>query len=161
MKTALLIVDVQTYFLEGAPQNFSRRIADHITNNAYDLVAFTVFKNHDESNFVRTLNWNKCFSEEDSTLPKELQLYQNNENMFIRATYSGFETTHLDEYLKENEITKIIICGVDSEACVLATAFSAFDRGYAVEVNFDLTYSSGDLKNEARAIAERTLKPKS
>lgn len=160
MKTALVIIDVQKYFLEGAPQGFSSRIADHIKTSAYDSIVFTVFKNNPESNFVKTLNWEKCFSEEDTSLPEILQPYVFKENLFIRSTYSGFETTDLHAFLKNHGTHKVVLCGVDSEACVLATAFSAFDKGYAVEINFDLTYSSGSLTRQARAIADRTLKPK-
>jgi nicotinamidase-related amidase len=51
----------------------------------------------------------------------------------------------------------LVICGIDSDACVLATAFEAFDLGYHVKINFDLTYSSNDLHKAAQLIAERNI----
>ncbi|MDB5186143.1 MAG: isochorismatase hydrolase family protein [Candidatus Saccharibacteria bacterium] len=90
-------------------------------------------------------------------LPKEFNPFVTGKNVFTRATYSGFNSTTLNDYLKSKNTQKVVLCGVDTDACVLATAFDAFDYGYFVDVNFGLTYSGGDLEKEAQAIIKRSL----
>jgi nicotinamidase-related amidase len=157
MNKALVVVDVQQFFLYDAPDELPQKIADHIQSNSYDTIAFTVFKNTPDSNFVRSLNWSKCDRDEDARLPDEFKPYIATDNVFERATFSGFSGTGLDEYLRDRHIKEITICGVDTDACVLGTAFSAFDNGYLINVDFNLTYSGGGLEREARAIFNRSL----
>jgi nicotinamidase-related amidase len=157
MKTALIVVDVQYFFLHSAPNDLPKNIANHIDIESYDVVAFTVFKNTPSSNFVRSLKWNKCFSEDDTKLPDKFKPYISSDNVFTRNTYSGFTGTSLHEFLQNNDVQKVVLCGIDTDACVLATAFSAFDNGYLVDVDFELTFSGGGLEKEAQAIIRRSL----
>jgi len=157
MKTALIVIDVQKFFIHDAPDDLVSKIVDHIEHTSYDAVAFTIFKNNPDSNFVKSLDWSKCLNTEDTQLPDAFSAYVTDTNVFTRAAYSGFTTTKLDDYLKQNDIDKVVLCGVDTDACVLATTFSAFDYGYLIDVNTDLTYSGGGLEKEAQAIMYRSL----
>ena len=157
MSNALLIVDVQHYFMKDAPDELPQRIANHYKALNYDQVAFTVFKNEPGSNFVKSLKWDKCSEAEDAQLPGEFSEMATQHNTFTRACYSAFKTTDLHSYLQEHGVERLIICGVDSDACVLATAFEAFDLGYHVKIDFSLTYSSNDLHKAAQLIAERNI----
>jgi nicotinamidase-related amidase len=157
MSNALLIVDVQSYFMKDAPDDLPRRIVNHHNALNYDYVVFTNFKNEPDSNFVKLLKWDKCGTEEDAQLPNEFSNFATRHNTFTRASYSAFKTTDLHDYLQQKHVEQLIICGVDSDACVLATAFEAFDLGYHVKINFDLTYSSNDLHKAAQLIAERNI----
>lgn len=159
MKNALVVIDVNNFFLKDAPSDFADRIARHIETINYNVVAFPVFKNTPDSNFAKSLNWTKCESEEDARLPDTLQKYANHENTFKRATYSAFSNTNLHEFLQVNKIDELVLCGIDTDACVLATAFSAFDFGYKVYVNFDLTFSTNDLEESAQAIIKEAILP--
>jgi nicotinamidase-related amidase len=154
---ALVVVDVNHFFLESAAESFAEDIANHIRQSHYDLIVFSVFRNRPDSNFVKSLNWTKCDSEEDAALPGALKKFMNDQNVFQKATYSAFTETKIDDYLRENNIDEITLCGIDTDACVLATAFSAFDRGYKVHVNFDLTFSGNDLGGSARMIIEQSI----
>jgi nicotinamidase-related amidase len=51
--------------------------------------------------------------------------------------YSAFESTELQRWLADRGIRAIVLCGVVTYACVLATAFSAFDRGFDVVLATD------------------------
>jgi nicotinamidase-related amidase len=157
MTKALIVVDVQKFFLYAAPDDLVAKIVRHIRKHDYDAIAFTVFKNNLESNFVKSLNWTKCSRDEDTILPREFDPYINAQNVVSRSTYSAFSGTNLDQYLRERNIDTVVLCGVDTDACVLATAFSAFDLGYKIRVDFAITYSNGELEDEARAILERSL----
>lgn len=157
MNKALIVVDVQRFFLHDAPSTLPVKIADEIAKGSYSAVAFTVFKNTTDSNFSRSLKWDKCCAQNDIELPADFSPYIHTDNVFERHTYSGFNGTQLHEYLQKNTIEQLVLCGVDTDACVLATAFSAFDLGYRVDVNFELTFSGGDLEEEAQAILRRSI----
>jgi nicotinamidase-related amidase len=49
-----------------------------------------------------------------------------------KAGYSAFDDTRLEAELRSRGVTTLILAGVVTYACVLATGFSAFDRGFDV-----------------------------
>lgn len=155
MSNALLVVDVQQYYLSSIPAELPKKIADHYQSVSYDHIVFAVFRNTSGSNFVRSLKWDKCSSANDATLPQELAALPG--PVFERAYYSAFKNPELHRYLQSMGVERLVLCGVDSEACVLATAFEAFDLGYHLTVDFNLTYSTGDLDKSAQKIINRSL----
>lgn len=69
--------------------------------------------------------------------------------------YSAFEATDLEAMLRQRGITTLIMCGVVTYACVLATAFSGFDKGFDVVLARDATGSwSDDLGDAAARIVD-------
>lgn len=160
MNKVLLVIDVQSYFLKGAPTDLPDRIAEHIRNNDYDLVVFTVFKGKKGSNYERTLRWSSCLDEADLAIPKALSEFVGIDNKFTKTTYSAFSDGKLQKYLKENEVQAIDICGIDLDACVLTTAYTAFDLGYDTKVLFELSYSRFDLTDSLTKIITRNIQSK-
>src|SRR5262249_24235689 len=61
-----------------------------------------------------------------------------------KAGYSAFEGTDLDLQLRARGIKTVIMAGVITYACVLATAFSAFDRDFDVVLATDAVGSWND-----------------
>jgi ureidoacrylate peracid hydrolase len=53
--------------------------------------------------------------------------------------YSGFVSTYLDQFLRANLITTLIVTGVATNVCVESTARDSFMRDYQVVVPADLT----------------------
>lgn len=157
MATALLIVDVQQFYLDDLPADFVQRIVNHEKALSYDEVLFTVFQNTPDSNLVHSLKWTKCDKDEDAALPAAFHELVRNDNVFKRSTYSAFKGTGLHDYLQSRGVDRLIICGTDTDACVLATAFEAFDLGYHVKVEFSLTFSGNDYQAEAEKIIRKTI----
>lgn len=157
MKTALIVIDVQNYFLKKTPKSLPSEIAKQAVNHSYDLVLFTVFKNKDNSNFTKSLSWDECKSGDDIKLASELQTLVTMGSIFTKSTYSAMKATDLNEYLQTNNIGRLDLCGMDTDGCVLATAFDAFDCGYEVNVLFDLSYSSAGLDESAKKIILRNI----
>lgn len=160
MNTALAVIDVQTYFLQRSPKDMPQRIADHIERSNYDLILFTTFKNREGSNWELSLGWKKCQNEEDVKIAKELQKYSSSNNLFTKATYSAFKAEGFEGLLKAHKIDRLELCGIDLEACVLATAYEAFDKGYEVKVLFDLSHSRAGYEEAAKSIILRDLQTK-
>lgn len=158
MKKALLVIDVQRYFLQKSPAQLPGKIIQYINRSNYDYVAFTAFRNVPGSNWEKSLGWKKCQSDKDLELPKEFKSLVTPNNTFEKHTYSALKSPlGLLERLRQLEIEEIDLCGIDTEACVLATAYDAFDQGFKVNVLFDLSYSRAGYETTAKAIINRTI----
>ena len=140
MKTALVVVDVQNYFANKHTTKIAKKISDFISEHRqdFDFILFTKFVNKDDSNYVKLLNWEKCFSSPDTDIPSEFSEFVDEDNVFIKTAYSAFKSKKFCSFLKMNNIKKLFLCGIDTDACIVATAFDAFDLGYEVKILKDL-----------------------
>ncbi len=162
MKTALIIVDVQNYFINEYTKELPLKIADYIDKNKFDYLLFTKFVNNKNSNFFKILNWKKCLGSPETDIVSVLQKFIKKNNVFDKSSYSIFKSKKLADFLKKNRITKLFICGIDTDACILASAFEGFDLGYQITILHDLCHShyGKDLHDSAFKIIEKNLKEK-
>lgn len=63
------------------------------------------------------------------------------EIVVTKHEYSGFHDTTLNTYLANNDISDILVVGVNTNVCVAATVFDAYHRGYSVTVLSDCVTS--------------------
>lgn len=61
-----------------------------------------------------------------------------------KPTYSAFASRPLKRTLVERGATCLVITGVETDVCVLATVLGAIDRGYRVIMPLDAVCSSTD-----------------
>lgn len=165
MKKALIVVDVQKYFAVEQAKDLPKKIVGYLTDSAseYDVVLFTKFRNDPSSNFHTLLNFTDVTQSPDTDLHDELLPFVTDENTFEKTTYSAMKSQELMEYLSEHNVRELHLCGVSLDACVLATAFDAFDLGYDVSVLDNLCSVSSardDLVPAARTIINRDLRRK-
>ena len=81
-----------------------------------------------------------------------------NDIVVDKPGYSAFDATDLEKRLRQRNIKTLIVCGVVSYACVLATSFAAFDRGFDVLVAKDATGAwSDDLAAATSQIVDLLL----
>lgn len=158
-KTALLIVDVQNYFVNGHTEELPAKIAAYIEASQPDFCLFTQFVNTPDSNHARRLGWHKCSGPPDTDIRRELIPYVAQGRVFPKNTYSVFKQPEFCSFLRHHDITRILICGIDTDSCVLASAFDAFDLGYDFQVVQDLCLSHGGppLDAAARSVINRSL----
>ena len=52
--------------------------------------------------------------------------------MFDKRFGSAFRQTCLSEYLGEREISRLVVCGMQTEYCIDATCKAAFEYGYKI-----------------------------
>lgn len=129
MKKVLLIIDMQKAFDQLYSNDLVKRIVN--TSSNYDIVIATKWINHKESKFIKDLKYNRCLpGSKESELHPEIEKIAD----FI------VESSQYSKLLPETEINSILntlnddfvldICGAEIDACVLATAFSAWDLRY-------------------------------
>jgi len=71
---------------------------------------------------------------------------------FIRidkSTYNSFQETQLEEVLRMRGITRVFICGLLTEVCVLAASLNAVTKGFETSVPSDCVTSFDRKKHQA------------
>jgi nicotinamidase-related amidase len=139
-KKALLVVDIQNFFIDERTADLPRKIKQRIESEKYDELIFTKFINTLDSNFFLN-GWKHCMEPPETDIHPELASYANDSAVFEKHGFSAFRAEGLLEYLKRKGIKEIHICGTDTDACVLASAYDAFEFGYDVKVLEDLCAS--------------------
>lgn len=159
---ALIVIDVQNSFIKERTDHLPKKIAGYIKRNEFQVIVFTKFVNKPNSNFVHSLKWKKSFDPPETDIADELKAWANKENTFKKASYSVFKSVPLKKYLQKHEVDELVMCGVDTDACVLASAYEAFDLGYKVHIPKELCASAAkeDLHSVAMAILKRNIELK-
>jgi nicotinamidase-related amidase/GNAT superfamily N-acetyltransferase len=131
MKTALLIIDVQNdYFPKGKMElnnsmNASIKIKDLL--NRFRNMSLPVIH-------IRHISIRPGVSYFlPDTAGSEIHMNVKpieGEEIIIKNYPNSFRNTKLDEYLKDNNISKLVIAGMMTHMCVDSTVRAAFDLGY-------------------------------
>ncbi len=156
MKT-LLVIDMQKGFMKDESKDLPGKIRDHIKKENYNYVLFSRFVNYKDTNFVRLLNWNKLFAAPETDLVPELAPFAEPEYVFEKSTYSIFKSPAFLQFLKASGVQRMDICGIESDGCVLASAFDGFDLGYEMVVLRDLMRSTTTLNEATEDIIKRNI----
>jgi nicotinamidase-related amidase len=141
-KPALIIVDVQEfYFNEGNsqlvnPEEASQQAARLLSafRESNDLV---VHIRHESTN---------GFAIHENVKPNP------GEKVITKQFVNSYRETDLLEYLRENEITEVIICGMMTHMCVEGAARASADYGFDVVV-IENACATRDLK-----LGDKTVK---
>jgi nicotinamidase-related amidase len=154
MNKALIIIDVQKGFINKLTADTVGRIRGFIKKNKekYDIVIFTKYINHENSNFVRNLDWRGFMKKEQTDIADEIKEFINSKNLFVKDTYGSFVNNKLFNLLKKHKIEQVELAGFDTENCVLTFARDAFDRGMSVVVFKNLSASHSNQKLHRAAI---------
>lgn len=155
---ALIIVDIQNYFINDHTQHLPQKILELTEQRNFDYILFTKFVNNSSSNFYKMLSWTDCEKSPDTDIHPILAHLVTGNNVFEKSTFSIFKS-NLADFLIDQNITKLYLCGVDIESCVLSSAFDAFDLGYNVEVLKDFSFSNAgvDLYNSTVEVIKNNL----
>lgn len=154
-KTLLLIVDVQAGFINNYTKDVVDKIKTAKDKIEYDTCIVTRFCNDATSSFYDFLGWKRL------TTPEEQQIViacDDNDVIATKNTYSAL-TDEVKEILLNGEYDMVYICGVDTDSCVMATAFDFFDIGIKPVIISDCCASSGgkQLHDAAMVIMRRTF----
>ena len=114
MRQVLLIVDVQSTF---SPPDW---LVTGIRALTRHVPAVATIELHDEKRtpFYEQLGW--CPAAEDKNLVET-------EHVFIKHGYAPSEATLSN--LKSLKPDRVLVCGIQTETCVLAAGFALFDAG--------------------------------
>jgi len=141
---AIIIVDLQRAF--PIPRPLLEKIEER--SRQFPLRVFTQFINEPDSLFRRKLKRTSC----TKGLPEtDLLLPVTSRDIVIQKREYSFNSGEV-ERLKKAGVTKALVCGADTDACVLGVVFALFDAGIDCEVEHDLCWSSTGLHEPALKI---------
>ena len=111
MNCALIVVDVQNYFINVHTKGLPERIQRFIVKNrdTFDYILFTKFVNMRNSNFIKMLKWYKCFKSPEIDIHDSLLEFTHKDNVFVKHGFSAFKSQHFVRFLKRNKIKEDVI----------------------------------------------------
>jgi nicotinamidase-related amidase len=127
MRQVLLIIDVQPSF---APPDW---LVDGINALLGRMPSVATVERHDESitPFARQLGWQPA-PDDDSLIAAD--------HVFIKHGYAP--TPETISHLKSLAPERVLVCGIQTDTCVLAAGFALFDAGLQPTLISDLTLGS-------------------
>lgn len=131
----LIIVDMQKGLINDNNRFLLEKINNLLKHKKFDNIVATQFVNSEDSQYIKSLKWNKMFFSPDIDLALDLP---ENAVVVKKSSYglplSVFKEGMLDfSKFKLDKVGggRIVICGTDYDACVLAIGFQLFDHGFA------------------------------
>ena len=134
MKSAVLVIDVQSIIFDSEPKLFEGdQVVDRIntlTGRARSQDIPVIFIQHEHPNSVI------AYESEGWQLQRNLQVEPTDK--FVRKTTpDSFLRTDLESLLQQNEIEHLIVCGYATEFCIDSTVRKAAGLGYSIELVAD------------------------
>ncbi len=152
MSDPLLIVDVQSGFINDFTHHIPQRVVHLIEQNDYAPLLFTRFINVPDGPYDRLLNWHNCNSEPETDIVPELKPYAQKDFIFSKPGLCGMPN-ELTDYLCKQAIERIFIVGIDTDMCVLKIAMDVFDIGIEPMVFTDCCASTAGLQAHLAGLA--------
>jgi nicotinamidase-related amidase len=159
---ALLVIDMQFDYLDenGKYPIEKSQINDLIETINNIIVDFNekdyqiiylrnIFRKNDLRNVFRN------FAVVEGTAGAEIDPRINiiSDNIFDKYTPNAFSNQTFENFLIENQIKELYVCGVMADQCVYETALGAFDRNYTVNY-LSKAVGSSSVKNIDKAIVK-------
>ena len=143
--TVLVVVDLQNGFVNRPTRHVVPVVKTLAQQwiSAGGQVVFTRYHNYPGSPYERLLRWYKLRAEPETTLVAELdELLPQATTVIDKTGYTVF-TAEMDKLIAEHGWTDVVLCGVDTETCVLKSAADAFERGLTPWLISDACASNG------------------
>jgi nicotinamidase-related amidase len=156
MSRALLVIDVQREYFEGAfpirhPVGHLSSILEVMDAAKKENIPIAVIRHHQpdpESPVFRKDSNMWQIHDEVESRPRDI--------LIDKQLPGSFTNTALDQFLKERGIDTVSIAGYMTQVCCDTTARQAFHRGYKVEFLGDAT-GTLDVENKAGSVTAEQL----
>jgi nicotinamidase-related amidase len=152
MSNPLLLVDLQHGFINEYTHHIPKRVVSLIERGDYDPILATRFINIEDGPFHRFLGWHDCTLPPETDLVEEILPYVTEEMVFSKPGSAGI-SDELANYLREHEIARITILGIDTDMCVLKVALDVFDLGIEPLILTDCCASTAGLQSHLAGLA--------
>ncbi|MDB5185241.1 MAG: hydrolase [Candidatus Saccharibacteria bacterium] len=128
-KSLLLIVDAQQGFIgtEATRRAVSKiKALETAWHERQWPVVFSRFINKPESPWVRFIGSDSLMHEPDTALDPAFKT--DDATVYDKTTYAAW-SPEISQRCNSEKIDTVILCGVDTDQCVLATAIAIFESG--------------------------------
>lgn len=154
----LVVVDLQNGFVNDRTRSalpFVLKLVEHWQAKAWPVV-FTRFHNPEGSGYERWLAWTGLRADDETALHDLVAGVAD--TVVDKTTYTAF-TNEGQAALALHPGDTLVICGVDTDGCVLKTALDAFERDVKPVIAIDACATGGGAAahRAARLVLERTV----
>lgn len=158
---ALLVIDVQNGFLNRHSRDVVPSVV-RLVDGWQTLgapVALTRFHNEPGSPYEKITGWTKLRTAEEQALVPELSPYLAKASAIIDKGQSSALTARGTQLIQDAGWTDLVLCGLDTDACVYDSAVAAYQNGYRPWIVTDACASTGgpQYHDAALLLAERNL----
>ncbi len=128
MKTVLLVIDVQQGLIDDQPARKDEFLLNLslLIDAAHKAGTEVVYVRHDGGKGDSLAYGAPGWQLERSLKPRA------DERIFDKRFSSAFRKTELHEYLTEQGVNRLVVCGMQTEYCVDTSVKVAFELGYEV-----------------------------
>jgi nicotinamidase-related amidase len=157
---ALVVIDVQNGFVNERTEPALPLISaliEHWQAKRWPVV-FTRFHNGPLSAYERWLGWTGLRDDEETALHDHIARHAG--TIIDKTTYTAF-TKAGEAALAVQAGDTLVICGLDTDGCVLKTALDAFERDVRPVIAIDACATDGGpaAQQAARLVLERVVGP--
>lgn len=155
-KKALVVIDLQIAMIEN-PWNMKLDNWEGLITNVQKLI-INARKNNDKVIFIKHSDKDPedPFYEGKPTWELIPELgRKDDEPIFYKSQRDAFTNPELANYLRENSINEVILCGAQSEYCVLSTTLGAIENGLITKLVKD---AHGTIDNDTEKAKEIILR---
>ena len=146
MKTALLVIDVQQAMIDEHPARMDEFMLNlkFLIDTAHKSGTEVIYVRHDGGEGDVLAYGTSGWQLEKSLHPRA------EERVFDKRFGSAFRQTGLRDYLVEREISRLVVCGMQTEYCIDTSVKVAFEFGYDVVIpaGATTTYANPFLSGE-------------
>jgi nicotinamidase-related amidase len=159
--TALIVIDVQQGFVNrhsrGALPAIVRLVESWRAAGA--PVVFTRFHNELGSPYETITGWTRLRTAEEQALVKELAPFTDSAVTVIEKAQSSVFTPEGAQLIRDKGWSDLVLCGIDTDACVYDSAIAAYQSGYRPWIVTDACASTGgpQYHDAALLLAARNL----
>ncbi len=147
--TSLVVIDVQKYFIPGYPGAMSPAIPgqDEAQKLANVLLLIKTAKKHGLTTFVTYEASKRGINAMPDELRRELPAEKCTE--FIKQYFDLTKKPELSAALEDAGPENVIVCGAETDVCVMQSATGLIKKGYRVYLAEDAVYTSTTLNEPA------------
>ena len=138
----VIAVDIQTGFIAPPTQHIPAAVESFLARARVEHRIFTQFVNPGPGGpFSDLLGWHKLQDPKETALAPEVEALAT--SVVEKHGYSPFSGTGLAAELERIGANTVLVCGIDTDVCVLSTAAGLFELGLHPIVVADLCASTG------------------
>lgn len=135
-KKALIVVDLQPAFIKAHNSHIVQNVAKLIESVYYDAYVEAVFSAEKGSLWDKQQDW-VCPEDENTHTVDEVRSLLKTKNPLQvhkhgRSVFEGNQD--VASILRDKGVEEVHLVGTETNDCVMATAFSAFDKSFAVYI---------------------------
>jgi len=153
----LLVVDVQKGFLNDFTRHIPERVARLVARGGHGDLYFTRFENPPGGPYRKFLKWDGCARPPATDLAPAIARLaaRRPEHVFTKPGYAGLPDA-LAGVLRDRDVARVTVVGIDTDMCVLKVALDLFDLGIEPIILVDCCASTSGLQAHLAGLAVLT-----